>query len=974
MNKIISIIMSVVLCIGTITAAYAETETSEKSEYSKAEKFAVGIGAFKEEYLPEKEMTRAEFAAFIANITGLTAGDSEKWKDEVFAEDNKDKQLEAVENAFEDVSSIHPQYSAIMAVYNRGYMHGISDNKFAPDYSITMGEAVKVFLDIVQYGVRAETLGGYPNGYIAVAGENNMLRSMKSASTETLTEKNAAILLFNTLDVPLFSLSEISGDGTYAYNKDKKQTFMTEILKLDDITGTLTDNGITALSGASSTGKNNIIVNGEVLKHDENLKKVKSAIGRKITAYYKNDTENEGDLVYYSIEDADDVLVLDAKDITSVAKKGSKLAISYDENGKSKSESVDAKIKLIYNNKAITDYEVDALDFESGTITLIPTENSTYDLMVVNKYEFMCVDKTDKDGTVYGKGKGTAGALQIVDLSGKSTDYLIISDESGNAVNMSSIAEGNVLNILRSYDSKVIDVVVSGKKVSTFTVKSKNEEDKKIILSDGENEYDAAEAAKWNNAPSIILGKTYDLSLNMYGDVVWITESSEESSEELLGVIMAVGSQSGNELADDYIVKIYTDKGEGVPYPLAKKVALNRNAAKKSDNVLAELKAACGEPVLYELNGNGEVKSVIIAAAFGSPDDMRGWYRINPKAEPGWNGTEYVSEASGGSMTDKNGNTFGVNKRWYLYHGEGSNFSTWLYYIAGKTRVFTIPGNDDNLNDEKKYTIDKKGFANNTYYAIDGFAKKKDSVEPEVLAMRTAAKGGGSVNSREAFFIKSKSYVYNSEEEENNIRLSGYYFKNNEAIEGTLDLDTDAVMIDEAEMGTEIDPNASEEDVGPRTVQELDKGDIVAYNTGSNGKASVLRILYDESTGKDFTAKNSIVRATAGYAYLTDSSGLRISKEKPESAGSMPNNTSEFNVTGTFMSDSMPFRQFMITATSAVIVAKQGSDGKIGVSKGSIKDIKTYHDTAAAGEYDKVVVLSTYFAGNFGTIIFKSIK
>lgn len=967
-KRIISVITAVMILMSALPAIAADTET-EPADLAAAEKFAVGIGAFGSDYTSDKEMTRAEFAAFTANISGLTANSGEKWRSEAFAEDNKDELLGDTKTSFDDVSEIHKYYDEIMAVCASGYMHGISENKFAPDYSITVGEAVKVFLDMMHYSVRADALGGYPNGYMAVAQENGVLRGVSGASAK-LTCKEASKLLYNSLDVSMFSLTSISGNGSSEYETKKNETFMTEILKLDKLKGRLTDNGITTLTGKSAVGKKQIKVGDKILSHDEESSGIKKLIGRKVCVYYGNDTENEDELVYYTTEDDEDILYIDAKNLNSFVKKGTSLVINYEENGKDKFETVAAKTKLVYNYKAIDSYTKDLLEFTSGNITLIPSENAEYDLIVANRMEFMAVEKIDKDETVFGKGKG-GGVFSTLKLAENDMEFRKISDENGETLGISSITEGDVLNVIKSIDGTVAEIIVNRKKVAGVTVKSKNIENNKTYISDGENEYDITAMNGQINAPAFLLGNTYNLSLNIYGDVVWAEETKNEEITELMGVVMVAGSQSGNELAEDYAVKLYTEKGEGILYPLAKRVAMNRGSTKKAADVIAEIAAAQGEPVLYTLNENNEIKSLVIAAPYGTTDNSRGWYRINPKAEPGWTGTEYISESKG-NVNDKDGNPINVSKRWYLYHGDGSHFSTWMYYVKGSTKVFTIPGSDDDFTDEKKYTVGKKGFTNDTFYAIDGFAHDKDAMEAEALSLRMPAKGGGTVNTQEAFFIETITKAYDSENCEENIRLTGWYFKNNDAVHGILDLSTDAVMVDGADIGQEIDATADENEVGPRTVNELESGDIVGYTTGGDGKASALRILYDISTGKEFMGRNTSLRANAGYAYYTDGTGVEISRDKPENSVSvLPDKTTDLPTTGTYLADNMPMRRFRTTAKSAVISVKQDSNGRWKGQKSSVSDIKSYTDTSSAGDYDRVAILTVRHALNFGTVIYK---
>lgn len=101
---------------------------------------------------------------------------------------------------FSDVDDTHWAYKYISILNDMGVVSGISENKFAPDSYITYEQAVKMIISAIGYGKQADILGGYPNGYLALAKELNIFNIKNVEVSNYATRGDIANILLNIND------------------------------------------------------------------------------------------------------------------------------------------------------------------------------------------------------------------------------------------------------------------------------------------------------------------------------------------------------------------------------------------------------------------------------------------------------------------------------------------------------------------------------------------------------------------------------------------------------------------------------------------------------------------------------------------------------------------------------------------------------------------------------------------------------
>lgn len=204
MNKIISFLLAIVLCMGILTISVSADADLLNT---------LGIKFDLED--TDSNMTREKFAKVVATLMG--SGELAPC-DTVFPDVDK-----------ENIYSGYIDFLASFGVISSG--EGVNYN---PERDIQIAEASKMLICAMSFGELAERKGGYPQGYLNFAKEMDFLNGVNF--TPYLTEDNAAKLVLNAITSKLPS-SEYSDKGvSYTYGNS---TIMTDRMKVSGYKGTI---------------------------------------------------------------------------------------------------------------------------------------------------------------------------------------------------------------------------------------------------------------------------------------------------------------------------------------------------------------------------------------------------------------------------------------------------------------------------------------------------------------------------------------------------------------------------------------------------------------------------------------------------------------------------------------------------------------------------------------------------------------
>lgn len=134
----------------------------------------------------EDEVTRAEMAKIImASLSLESVG------------------REPVTTQFEDVSNAYWASGYIHLAWQMGVVHGKTDTTYAPEDHVTNEEVVKLLVAALGYSQKAESMGGYPFGYMKLAEEIGLLEGLNLVGSRNAVRGDIATLVTNALDIPL---------------------------------------------------------------------------------------------------------------------------------------------------------------------------------------------------------------------------------------------------------------------------------------------------------------------------------------------------------------------------------------------------------------------------------------------------------------------------------------------------------------------------------------------------------------------------------------------------------------------------------------------------------------------------------------------------------------------------------------------------------------------------------------------------
>ena len=188
MNKFTAFAICIIMLFSVSTSIHASNdETDARMEKCLAFLNAIGVIADTAEYiLPEKSVTRAEFAVVVANILNRNS-----YYDAINAE-NESKFTDMNEQSAEVINAVN-------MLSDMGIILGYGDGRFEPDTAIKNEQAIKILVYMLGYDKRAQKDGGYPDGYIKWAEKLRLGDGTFVMSKNELKWRDFIIVVYNAL-------------------------------------------------------------------------------------------------------------------------------------------------------------------------------------------------------------------------------------------------------------------------------------------------------------------------------------------------------------------------------------------------------------------------------------------------------------------------------------------------------------------------------------------------------------------------------------------------------------------------------------------------------------------------------------------------------------------------------------------------------------------------------------------------------
>ena len=596
------------------------------------------------------------------------------------------------ESPYSDISEETPEYGYIIAATQRGIVNG-DGGMFRPNDNVLYEEASKIVVSMLGYGFLAEEDGGYPQGYLRQATKLDIVSSSVGYNSYPINHFGFAKMLVESLKTDMMLVS-FDDYGRKSYKIEPDTNILNSIFKINTIKGVVTRNIYTALDESKSVYDKAVAIDGVLYQTDCDTKNL---IGCKVKAYVNSDDE----IVHIENRDKyNNILTLDADD----AEYGN-FSYKYDENNKTKTAKINSKFNFIYNNKAKSNFDSSEMVPKNGYIELIDADkDEVYETVKVYSYRYMMVNRVDASKeSVYAKYDGDSLDLEKAEI-------VEIKDENGKDKDYTELSEYSILKILESADGEVILAEVSANKAKGKISKVRRE-GSKTIISVGDASYEMI-----NN----FIGDTPEAGKN---GVVYISSDNKAAafisgnpSGTKLGILLGAYEPKGD--AENLIFKIFSEDGEMVRIDGTDKVSVDGEGRKTAAALKTILCKGGSEipaqPIFYTVNAQGKVSAIDTA--------------YNIKA------TDPVDDPL--SVPVPSGETASSMRRIYkgsaMYYGTLATFNGKLN-LSDSTKVFSIPADYANANDEDFRVGGSSSLSNTTTYTFDAYSTSEADVIADVV-------------------------------------------------------------------------------------------------------------------------------------------------------------------------------------------------------------------------------------------------
>ena len=511
---------------------------------------------------------------------------------------------------YTDVKADHWASGYINVATNLGLVEGDGDGNFRPNDEITYREAVAIMVRAAGYSTAAESRGGYPEGYIAVARDNKQLTGVEGATEADISRGNVAILTNNTLETKKM---EQTGFGSYPEYSIVDKTLLSDNLKTEKINGQIMAVGQMALSGTEKLADGRINIGGTVYKcayPSNNL------LGYNVTAYAQTDAYNEKTIILaIPANGKNNTAEFHASDFVELTTKNGNDAIVYypEDSSKTKTAVIKNGAQIIYNNRS-AEYNREHIDIsdKSAYMTVLDTDgNGEFDIIFITEYNNMIAEYASSQKIVGMNGN----VIKLDDI-----DYKLY--QGFNEIETKDIRRWDVLSIVKTARNDYYEIYLTR---NTVNGKVMAKTDKGYNI--GGTVYGVAKDLE----DAITIGQTAEFCLDINGDIAAVKSVSNVSNS--YAYLMNAYKSSDDENVE---IRLVDKSGKEQKYTLANKVRVNGSSV-TADEVLATLKpegSVVRQLVTFKINSSEKVTELNIAndkSGSGAVDTDR--FTLNKKLD-----------------------------------------------------------------------------------------------------------------------------------------------------------------------------------------------------------------------------------------------------------------------------------------------------------------------------------------------------
>lgn len=613
------------------------------------------VGDDKGNFNPDNTITRAEAAAVVVRLTGMS-----------------DTYTGSQNTKFVDVPNSHWASGVIATANSMGIVEGYGNGYFGPEDPVKYEEIVTMIIRAMGYDPMVETRGNaWPGNYLSVASTIGVKSTEGGSVGREAPRKVVASLLYSALKAPLMEVVSWGSRTEYAImdgsNYELKtllsENFDVYILKaLVDSTDKASLSGSVAREDCAKLE----ILDGYDVEYFEDLKDedrlltvyeegmLRNYLGSTITAFVLECDEHYADydlIAFTAIESDEDVVVIpNTEDIilsgsSKVTKNfgdgnNSKPVIAYyDEDDKVRTETIDLDARILMNdefyaNVKDSDVDNDIFDIEDASVTLKDTNSDgDFDIVSIDRVVIFVVDEVNEKYLKITDANNYYTALRFDDYYNDEIDYTI-KDTNGNVLDFEDLKQYDVLTIRANAlkDNGKID----NEKADYYDIVVSRETVEGVIKTKGTDRNNRPEYGidgdDYITVPNIMgeldLGDEGVFYLDSMGRIAYYEYSNVSDKETASNYGYIVKTAVDDYGFDEEIwFKIVTDEGDVETYEAPAKAITIYDRNGDSHRVHAGSTTSSyegfedegwddaleGQLVAYRLNSEGEISKIYLA-------------------------------------------------------------------------------------------------------------------------------------------------------------------------------------------------------------------------------------------------------------------------------------------------------------------------------------------------------------------------
>ena len=530
-------------------------------------------------FRPAETVTRAQMAAIICRVLGY----------EEQANSSKGSTV------FNDVAADHWASGYINVAQAQQIINGYGDGNYGPEDKVTYEQAVKMIVSALGYDLAAQSKGGYPTGYLAIASSKGITKNANGRVGDAAARSTIAVLAYNALEVELMDQTSWSTGADGDRYGMTGETVLSRYLGVKKYEGIVTATPLTGLAtgaydpeaksyvtigGAKSWGfvGNSYVLSADALSDPINADLIEDAdkyLGKKVVAYIGTEADAEtAEIMVYAMAEkqgSNSTLALNATQLVSDATNGK---LVYKKAGSNKKIDVKLNITDAYVNYEAplslprnTD-DILALLVNGGKFELIDSDTAVagYETLIATAYDYeavikeVSVDGADIFFDVHGN---------LEDIDTESETELVVVYKDGAVVEPSVIAVDDTVTTVEIGSTARV-LYVSSKNV-TGSVDGWTDE--KVTIA-GE-EYVPSELSGYSI--SDLQNKEGIFYLNIDGQIAYADASAAKGA---YAFFLNTGKDAG--MGSKYYATLVNANGEVKSYNYAKAVTVNGGSVAKT--------------------------------------------------------------------------------------------------------------------------------------------------------------------------------------------------------------------------------------------------------------------------------------------------------------------------------------------------------------------------------------------------------